>query len=86
MTDFQHIKCKMLNRGRGIEWWCQKFYRNFINSRFCACAVKMLLQIAVHATKCLILEILYGKSTSMRTTVVKTIRAPLTDHVILHMR
>ena len=57
----------------------------FINSRFCACAVQMLLKMAVNATICSTFEVQYGKSTSIRTTN-KTFWEPLTDHVISRMR
>ena len=67
MADIQHIKCKTQrktwpnrqsfalligNRGRGIERQCLNLHRKFINNRFCACAVQMLLKMAVSATTC----------------------------------
>jgi len=39
--------CKEI--GAGIEWRRQKFYCKFTNSRFCACAVKVLLKMAENA-------------------------------------
>ena len=43
----------------------------FINSRFCAWAVKVLLKIAGNATKCSTFEVHYHKSTSLRSTAVR---------------
>ena len=37
--------------GRRIERRCLNLHRKFINNRFCACAVQMLLKMAVNATK-----------------------------------
>jgi len=42
----------------------------FIHDRFCACAVQMLLKMAVNATVCSAFEVQYGKSTSSRTTAI----------------
>jgi len=68
MADIQHIKCKKINgkrhqiakkfcnlpenQGQGIERRCLNLHRKFINNRFCACAVQMLLKMTVNATKC----------------------------------
>ena len=56
--------------GRGwlIERRCLNLHRKFINNRFCACAVQMLLKMAVNAAICSTFEVPYGKSTSARTT------------------
>ena len=59
------------NRGRRIERRCLNLHRKFINNRFCACAVQMLLQIAVNETMCSTFEVQYGKSTSTRTTAIR---------------
>ena len=59
------------NRGQGIERRCLNLHRKFINNRFCACAVQMLLKIAVSANICSTSEVQYGKSTSTRTTAVR---------------
>ena len=58
------------NRGRGIERWCLNLHRKFKNNRFCACAVKMLLKMAVNTIKCSTFEVQYGKSTASRTTAI----------------
>ena len=58
------------NRGRRIERRCQNLHRKFINNRFCACTVHMLLKMAVNATICSTFKALYGKSTSSRTTAI----------------
>ena len=58
------------NRGRGIERRCLNLHRKFINNRFCACAVQMLLKMAVNAAICSTFEVQYGKSTSARTTAI----------------
>ena len=58
------------NRGRRIERRCLNLHRKFINNRFCACAVEMLLKMAVNAAICSTLEDQYGKSTSARTTAI----------------
>jgi len=58
------------NRGRRIEGRCLNLHRKFINNRLCACAVQMLLKIAVNATICSTFEVQSGKSTSTRTTAI----------------
>ena len=58
------------NRGQGIERRCLNLHRKFINKRFCACAVQMLLKMAVNAAICSTFEVQYGKSTSARTTAI----------------
>jgi len=64
--------CALLgNRGRRIERWCLSLHRKFINNRFCACAVQMLLKMAVNVTICSTFEVQYGKSTSSRTTAIE---------------
>jgi len=82
MADIQHIKCKINgkrrqiaeiftligNRGRRIERRCLNLHRKFINNRFCACAVQMLLKMARNATICSTFEVQYGIPTSTRTT------------------
>ena len=68
------------NRGRRIERRCLNVHLKYINNRLCACAVQVLLTVAANATKCLTLEVQYGKSTSTRTTAIRHFRA--TDHVI----
>ena len=73
------------NRGRRIERRCLNLHRKFINNRFCACAVQMLLTVAGNATKCSTFEVQYGKSTSTRTTAIRHFRATLTERVILRM-
>ena len=73
-------------RGRRIERRCLNLHREFINNRFCACTVQMLLKMAVNATICSTFEVQYGKSTSTRTTAVRHFRATLTDLVISRMR
>jgi len=67
------VPCKE-TRGQGIEWWCQNFNWKFINSRFCACAVKIWLKIALNAVKVPKYEAVNVKSWSPRTTVVKDLR------------
>jgi len=44
--------------------------RQIINNRFSACAVQMLLRMAVNETMCSTFEVKYGKSTSTRTTAI----------------
>ena len=48
------------NRGQGIERRCLNLHRKFINNRFCACAVQMLLKMAANATVCSTFEVQYG--------------------------
>jgi len=50
-----------------------KHWRNSgsLNNRFCACAVQMLLKMAVNETICSTFEVQYGKSASTRTTAVR---------------
>jgi len=74
------------NRGRGIEWQCLNLHWKFINNRFCACAVQMLLKMVVNATICSTFEVQYGKSTSTRTTAIRHLVAPSMDHLISRMR
>jgi len=69
-----------------LERRCLNLHREFINNRFCACTVQMLLKMAVNATICSTVEVQYGKSTSTRTTAVRHFRATLTDRVISRMR
>ena len=81
----QHVKCKNQrikspncrnfallwgHRGGGIERRCVNLHRKFTNNRFCACAVQMLLKMAVNATICSTFKVQYGKSTSSRTTAI----------------
>ena len=99
MADIQHIKCKKStenvakspkfctltgNRGRRIKRLYLNLHRKFIHNRLCACAVQMLLKMAVNVTVCSTFKAQYGKSTSSRKT--RTFRLPLTDHVISRMR
>ena len=58
------------NRGRRIERRCLNSHRYSINNRFCACAVQMLLKMAVNAAICSTFEVQYGKSTSTRATAI----------------
>ena len=58
------------NWGRRIERRCLYLHREFINNRFCACAVQMLVKMAVSAAICSTFEVHYGKSTSARTTAI----------------
>jgi len=74
------------NRGRGIEWQCLNLPWKLINNHFCACAVQMLLKMAVNATICSTFEVQYGKSTSTRTTAIRHLVAPSMDHLISRMR
>ena len=75
----------ILNTVRSLRvMWQWQIGCNY-NSEITACAVKMLLKIAVSVTKCSIFKTLHGKSTSMRTTAM-SFRAPLTDHVITRIR
>ena len=74
------------NRGRRIERRCLNLHRKFINNRFCARAVQMLLKMAVNATKCSSFEVQYVQSTSTGTTAIRHFRATLTDRVISRMR
>jgi len=74
------------NLGRRIERRCLNLHRKFINNRLCACAVKMLLKMAVNATGCSTFEVQYVKSTSTRTTAIRPFRGTLTDRVISRMR
>jgi len=62
------------NRGRRIERRCLNLHRKFINNHFCACAIQMLLKMAVNATICLTFEVQYGKSTSTRTTAISHLK------------
>ena len=79
MADIRHKKMQKLtenvaksakfctligNRSRGIERRYQNLRRKFINNRFCATAVQMLLKMAVNATICSTFKAQYGKSTS----------------------
>ena len=59
------------NRGRRIERRCLSLLRKFINYRFCAYAVQMLLKMAVNETICSTFEVQYSKSTSARTTAIR---------------
>ena len=85
MADVQNINCKKStenvakspkfciltgNRGRRIERRCLNLHRKFINNRFCACALQMLLKMAVNAAICSTFEVQYDKSTSTRTTAI----------------
>ena len=85
MSDIQHIICRnqrktssnrwfctlVGNQGGRIERRCLNLHRKFINNRFCACAVQMLLKMAVNAAICSIFEVQYDKSTSARTTALR---------------
>ena len=59
------------NRGRRIKRRCLNLHRKFINNRFCACAVQMLLKMAENAVICSTCEVQYGKSTSARTIAIE---------------
>jgi len=101
MADIRHIKCKKINGkvakspkfftltgtwGRRIERRCLDLHRKFINNRFSACAVQILLKMAVNETICSTFEVQYCKSTSPRTTAIRHLVPPLTDNVISRMR
>jgi len=58
------------NLGWRIERRCLNLHREFINNLFCACAVHMLLKMAVNAAVCSTFKVQYGKSTSTRTTAI----------------
>jgi len=59
------------NLGQGIECLCQNFNQKLINSRFCACAVKIWLKsVALNAAKLPKFKAISGKSWSPRTIVV----------------
>jgi len=49
---------------------CLNLHRKFINNRFCACAIQILLKMAVSVTICSTFEVQYGKSTSLRKITV----------------
>jgi len=68
------------NRGRRIEQRCPNLHLRYINNRFCACAVQILLTVAANATKCSTFEVRYDKSTSTRTTAIRHFRT--TERVI----
>ena len=85
MADLQNMKCKNQRRtspkrrnfshfnrksGRRIERRCLNLHRKFINNCFCACAVQMLLKMAVNAAICSTFEVQYDKSTSISTTAI----------------
>ena len=55
-------------------WWCQNFNRKFINSRSCACAVKIWLKIALNAVRLPKFEPFNGISWSPRKIMVKDLR------------
>ena len=57
-----------------MEWWCQNFNRKFINSRSCACAVKIWLKIALNAVRLPKIEPVNGISWSSRKIMVKGLR------------
>ena len=85
MADLQHIKCKnqwktsanhqnfalykkiRVRESKG----CLNLHRKFINSHFYTCAVKMLLRMAVSATKCSTFEVQFGKSTLPKMTTIR---------------
>ena len=86
MADIWHIKCKKSmenvaksqkfctktgNWHRRIERRCLGLHRKFINNHFSACAVQMLLKMAVNETICSTFEVQYCKSTSPRTTAIR---------------
>jgi len=54
-----------------MERWCQNYNWKFINSHFCACAVKIWLKVALNAVRLPKFEAINGKSWSPRTMVVK---------------
>jgi len=72
-----HVTCQQTKRYNSAVYGI-----NFINNRFCACAVQILLTVAANATKCSSVEVQYGKSTSTRTTAIRHFRATLTERVI----
>jgi len=51
-----------------------KFTPEVHKYRFCACAVQMLLKMAVNAAICSTFKVEYGKSTSARTTAIGHLR------------
>ena len=59
------------NRGRRIERRCINLHGKFINKRFCACAVQMLLKMVVNETIRSTFEVQYCKSTSTRTSAIR---------------
>jgi len=56
----------MRKSGSGNRMTVSEKYRKFTNSRLYTCAAKVLLKIAVNATKCLTFESLYSKTPSTR--------------------
>jgi len=58
------------SRGQRIEQRCLNLHLKFINNRFCACAVQMLLKMAVNAAICSTFEVQYGKSTLVIKTAI----------------
>jgi len=74
--------CSLIEKlDRRMEPRCLNLHRKFIhvNNRFCACAVQMLLKMAVNVTTCSTFKVQYGKSTSSRTTTIRHFRATLTE-------
>ena len=78
--------CLIANRGRRSEWRGQIFDRKFLNSRICACAVKICSKLAYSVVKSPQFQSFYKKSSSLNTMVraVFTPEAELT--LFLRMR
>jgi len=71
IIDVRVDACGILSRSVGQTNWEVEIWRKFINNRFCACPVQMLLKMAVNETVCSTFEVQYGKSTSTRTTAIR---------------
>jgi len=86
MADIQHTKCKKINGKRRLiaeilhsnrksgsanQTAVSKLTPEVYKYSFCACAVQMLLKMAVNATICSTFEVRYGKSASARTTAIR---------------
>ena len=78
--------CLIGNRGRRSEWRAQIFDRKFLNSCFCACAVKICQNLAYGVVKSPQFQSFYKKSWSLNTMVGAVFRPEAELTLFLRMR
>ena len=78
--------CLIGNQGRRSEWWAQIFDWKFLNSRFCACMVKICSKLAYCVVKSPQFQSFYKKSWSLNTTVRAVFRPEAEMTLFLRMR
>ena len=78
--------CLIGNRGGRSEWRAQIFDRKFLNSCFCACAVKICPKLAYSVVKSPQFQSFYKKSWSLNTMMKAVFRPEAELTIFLRMR